>query len=75
MIQEKNNSLVSEFQKVLWDDKDFLKNLKAESLQSILHDKFNRFIKTGHYTRNKDRQSYRNGSYTRIIKTRVGWNG
>jgi len=72
MTQEKNNSLVREFQKVLLDDKDFLKNLMAESLQSILQDEFNRFIKAGHYERNKDRQSYRNGSYTRSIKTRVG---
>ncbi len=56
MTQEKNNSLVREFQKVLLDDKDFLKNLMAESLQSILHDEFNHFIKAGHYERNKDRQ-------------------
>jgi hypothetical protein len=29
MTQEKNNSLVREFQKVLLDDKDFLNNLRA----------------------------------------------
>ena len=72
MTRQKDNSLVKEFQKVLLDDKDFLKNLMAESLQSILQDEFNRFIKAGHYERSKDRQSYRNGSYTRSIKTRVG---
>jgi putative transposase len=72
MTQSKDNSLVKEFQKVLLDDKDFLKNLLAESLQSILQDEFNRFIKAGHYERNENRQSYRNGSYTRSIKTRVG---
>jgi putative transposase len=72
MTQKKDNSLVKEFQKVLLDDKDFLKNLLAESLQSILQDEFNRFIKAGPYERNEDRQSYRNGSYTRSIKTRVG---
>ena len=72
MTQQKDNSLVKEFQKVLLDDKDFLKNLLAESLQSILQDEFNRFIKAGHYERNENRQSYRNGSYTRNIKTRVG---
>jgi len=72
MTQKKDNSLVKEFQKVLLDDKDFLKNLLAESLQSILQDEFNRFIKAGPYERNEDRQSYRNGSYARTIKTRVG---
>ena len=72
MTQKKDTSLVKEFQKVLLDDKDFLKNLLAESLQTILQDEFNRFIKAGHYERNENRQSYRNGSYTRSIKTRVG---
>ena len=72
MTQKKDNSLVKEFQKVLIDDKNFLKHLMAESLQSILQDEFNRFIKAGPYERNEDRQSYRNGSYTRSIKTRVG---
>ena len=72
MTQKKDNSLVKEFQKVLLDDKNFLKNLMAESLQSILQDEFNRFIKADPYERNEDRQSYRNGSYTRSIKTRIG---
>ena len=72
MTPAKDTSLVKEFQKVLIDDKDFLKNLLAESLQSILQDEFNRFIKAGHYERSENRQSYRNGSYTRSIKTRVG---
>ena len=72
MAQRKDTSIVKEFQKVLLDDKDFLKNMLADSLQSFLQDEFNRFIKAGHYERSKDRRSYRNGSYTRSIKTRVG---
>ncbi len=72
MTLKKDTSIVKEFQKVLLDDKDFLKNLLTDSLQSFLHDEFNRFIKAGHYERSKDRRSYRNGSYTRSIKTRVG---
>jgi len=72
MTQTKDTSIVKEFQKVLLDDKDFLKNMLADSLQSFLQDEFNRFIKAGHYERSKDRRSYRNGSYTRSIKTRVG---
>ena len=72
MTQSKNNSLIKEFQKVLLDDKDFLKNLLTDSLQSILQSEFDRFIKAGHYERSKDRRGYRNGSYSRSIKTRVG---
>jgi putative transposase len=73
MTQGKDNSLMKEFQKVLLDDKDFLKNLLTESLQSILQTEFDRFIGTKPYERNnKDRRSYRNGHYTRSIRTRVG---
>jgi transposase-like protein len=72
MTQAKNNSLVKEFQKVLLDDKDFLKDLVTESMQSILNSEFDQFIQAGHYERNKDRRGYRNGSYTRSLKTRVG---
>jgi len=72
MTQHKDTSLVKEFQKVLLDDKDFLKNLLTDSLQSILQAEFDHFIKAGPYERNKDRRGYRNGSYLRSVKTRVG---
>ena len=72
MTQRKDSSLTSELQKVLLDDKDFLKNLLSDSLQSILQTEFNHFIKAGHYERSRDRQGYRNGSYTRRLRTRVG---
>jgi hypothetical protein len=42
MTQKKDNSSVKEFQKVLLDDKDSLKNLLTDSLQSILQDDFKR---------------------------------
>ena len=55
MALKKDNLFIKEFQKVLLDDKNFLKNLLAESLQSILQDEFNRFIKASPYERNEDR--------------------
>lgn len=72
MTQRKDSSLVKEIQKVLLDDKDFLKGLLTENLQSILQAEFDRFIGAGLYERNKDRRGYRNGSYTRSVITRVG---
>jgi transposase-like protein len=72
MTQHKDTSIIKEFQKVLLDDKDFLKNLLTDSIQSILQAEFDNFIKAGPYERNKDRRGYRNGSYSRMIKTRVG---
>lgn len=72
MTQRKDSSLVKEIQKVLLDDKDFLKGLLTENLQSILQAEFDRFIGAGPYERNKDRRGYRNGSYTRSLITRVG---
>jgi transposase-like protein len=72
MTRLEDNSLVKGIQKVLIDDKDFLKQLLTDSLQSILDAEFDRFIKAGHYERSQDRQGYRNGRYSRRLKTRVG---
>ena len=72
MTLEKDTSIIKEFQKVLLDDKDFLKNLLTDSLQSFLQDEFNMFNTAGYYERSMDRRSYRNGSYKRSIKCRFG---
>jgi putative transposase len=72
MTRQQDNSLVREIQKVLLDDKEFLKELMAKELQDILNTEFESFIGAGPYERNKERRSYRNGSYTRFLTTRVG---
>jgi putative transposase len=72
MTRKQDNSLVKEIQKVLLDDKDFLKGLITENLQDLLNKEFDSFIGAGPYERNKERRGYRNGSYRRSLTTRVG---
>ena len=72
MTRQQDNSLVREIQKVLLDDKEFLKELMAKELQDILNTEFESFIGAGPYDRNKERRGYRNGSNTRFLTTRVG---
>lgn len=72
MTRKQDNSLVKELQKVLLDDKDFLKGLVTENLQSILNQEFESFIGASPYERSKDRRGYRNGSYKRSLATRIG---
>jgi len=69
---KQNNGLVKEIQKVLLDDSDFLRVLVQENLQQVVEKEFEVFLRAQPYERTKDRQGYRNGSYTRKIKTRVG---
>jgi len=72
MTRKQDNSLVKEIQKVLLDDKDFLKGLIAKNLQDLLDDEFDSFIGADPYERSKERRGYRNGSYIRSLTTRVG---
>ena len=58
--------------KVLLDDSDFLRNLVQENLQKILAAEFEDKIKAQPYERTDRRLGYRNGSYTRKLKTRIG---
>jgi transposase-like protein len=72
MTQQQNNGLLSEVQQVLLDDKDFLRRLLKQALQSLLQAEFDTYINAAPYERREDRQGYRNGSYYRTLKTRVG---
>lgn len=64
--------IVRETPKVLLDDSDFLRTLVRDNLQTILKTEFEDFIQARPYERNSDRKGYRNGSYSRSIKTRIG---
>jgi len=71
-VETKDSGLVKEIQKVLLDDADFLRRLVQENLQTILTVEFEDKIQAAPYERTEARQGYRNGSYPRKIKTRVG---
>jgi len=70
--ENQNIGLVKEIQKVLLDDSDFLRVLVQENLQRVVASEFENFLQAGPYERSEQRQGYRNGSYTRKVKTRVG---
>lgn len=71
-IETKDMGLVKEIQKVLLDDADFLRVLVQDNLQKILFAEFEDKIQAAPYERTEARLGYRNGSYSRKIKTRVG---
>ena len=71
-VKTKDMGLVKEIQKVLLDDTDFLRILVQENLQKILKAEFENQIQTAPYERTAHRLGYRNGHYSRKLKTRVG---
>lgn len=70
--KREDSTKMSGIQKVLVNDADFLKGLLQQSLQEILKAEFFEYIKAEPYERTTNRTSYRNGSYVRSLKTRVG---
>lgn len=70
--KSKDIGLIKEIQKVLLDDSDFLRTLVQDNLQKLLEAEFEHYLQAKPYERTESRRGYRNGSYSRKIKTRVG---
>lgn len=68
----KNSTLFNEAQSGLLSNSEFLRDIVTKSLQGILEEEFMAQIGAGHYQRTEERRGYRNGSYSRQVKTRVG---
>lgn len=51
---------------------DALRIMVATIVQDVLKTEFDRFVGAAPYERSPERQAYRNGSYERVLKTRVG---
>lgn len=72
MTQMNNSNLTEQWQAALIDQPDFLKTIIQKFIQNILEEEFRKFIGADEYARTSERKGYRNGSYERQLKTRVG---
>lgn len=66
------NSMANEWQEALIDKPDFLKQAIQAIIQKGLEEEFRKFIGADEHQRTDERIGYRNGSYPRQLKTRVG---
>ena len=64
--------LAEQMQEVLINQEGFLAGIIQTWLQKLVESEFEKFIGAKAYERTDDRQGYRNGSYERLLHTRVG---
>lgn len=72
MTQPKNTIALKDVQGVLLDQPDFMRDVISHTLQKILDTQFEQHIGANKYERTEERKGYRNGTYERQLKTRVG---
>ena len=72
MAEKKVTSIDGQTQEILLNEPSFMQGLLQTTLQQMLQSEFDTFIKAQPYERTGSRQGYRNGNYSRMIKTRVG---
>jgi len=66
------SKMMQQWQEALVNQPDFLQNILQSALQKVLQAEFEDFIGASPYERSPERQGFRNGSYQRQLKTRVG---
>ena len=67
-----HNKAKKQWQDILVNQPDVLKNIVQASLQQALELQFNNYIGVEKYSRDETRNGSRNGSYTRELHSRVG---
>lgn len=72
MTQMESTKITEQWQAALLDKPDFLKAAIQHFLQKALEEEFQKFIGADEYERTSERRGYRNGTYERQLKTRVG---
>ena len=72
MAQPKDNTGKEIYQGILLDDPDFLVGIVTRLLQQYLEAEASKQLGASSYERTEARKGYRNGSYPRTLKTRIG---
>lgn len=72
MARAQDTMAGTNLQSALMDDPEFLRGLVEAAVQRLLNAQFEASMGAAPYERNDDRKGYRNGSYSRSLKTRVG---
>ena len=72
MARAQDTVASTNLQSALIDDPEFLRGLVEAAVQRLLNAQFEAAVGAASYERSHDRKGYRNGSYTRSLKTRVG---
>lgn len=72
MARRKNGNPLQQSQDALLDQADFLREIVREVLQEVLEQEFLVFMGAQPYERCQTRTGQRNGSYERMLTTRVG---
>jgi len=72
MARTQDKTTESDIQAILLDDPDFLRGIVEDVLQQLLDNEVTAHIGADPYERTGKRNGYRNGSYPRSLKTRVG---
>ena len=68
----KSSTAQLDAQSALINDRDFLREMTSRFLQNLLGEEFINHLGAGRYERSEERRGYRNGYYSRQLKTRVG---
>ena len=66
------SNMANDWQEALIDKPDFLKQAVQAFVQKALEEEFRKFIGADEHQRTQERTGYRNGTYPRQLKTRVG---
>ena len=72
MALKQDNSASSKLQKYHLDDPEFLYVIVSSVLQQLIDSELKDHLSADSYERTDERKGYRNGSYPRTLKTRVG---
>ena len=72
MARAQDTMAGTNLQSAWMDDPEFLRGLVEAAVQRLLNAQFEASVGPGPYVRSDDRKGYRNGSYSRSLKTRVG---